>query len=321
MRVLPNKVLLSKSDVWNNLEGRADMSFTEEKNILSEDQLNEYIHQMKELRMDFAREIIQCIRSKKIRIGRANSNSGSSVVYYYGQHEGSTDVKFVIVNVSRFIKVGKKTNSDGELEEKINYGGGVKEFHALLFGAYIGLHTRELVNTKKIMETVAEFYVNTFCEIVSRGFGNPMDGEVMRFLVYYYYYNAQIPANDLGSSLGIEPGKIKLLTTTHTKFFSSKTLQLSDLCETANDEFNESFNRETPSNPGVPLKLSVKNIVTQSAAGLGDSGIYILDNWAYMFGAIGCYLRKPINTAFTGYTFKKVKNSSGLLVDVMRAIV
>ena len=186
--------------------------------------------------------------------------------------------------------------------------GGFEVLYNLLLSAYVALKTEKIFNSPTVVSSMCELYTDIFSQLISRGFANPIDGEKFRFIVKYFFFNGKVKPEDLAESTRYGIDKYRALEIKHGDFFSGRELSLEDLCNTIVAEFP----------PIAKTNLNIKDLIIAAITGLGDSGVYILDNMPYLVAVMVAKLRR--GRMFNGYMLKMLERDQTILSKMYQAI-
>lgn len=317
MELKSNRILISKSEVFNtiNTEGnqKLDLSFMDKSNYISLKDLTKEIEEIKKRNFPLLRRVIEALESGKIILSKT-SNAGSSIVYVYGMDASNNVVEKVFVNMTKFIKTKKGVDgATGNFIDEIEVIGGVDVLYNLLLSGYIGLNAKRVYTNPTISVLLRNAYADIISMIVSTNkFGNPIDGAKFRFIASQFFHNGTIEGVQLASALGYPADQAGILATKYPDFFKTNAegLRLSDMVDIINSEF-PSISRNN---------FSTKGLIFGAVTTVGDTGVYLLDNHAYMLSVFVGLARKA--QIFKGYGLKRLDvKYSALLSGIYQTLM
>lgn len=309
MRISPKRLILSASDVVNtinaNISNKLDLSFV--NNIVKMSDLKLEFELMKTRNLPLLRSVYSAVECGDVIMCRANDVS-SSIAFAFGVDKITNTVNKVFINLSRYIKVSNGVDTEGNLNSKMEIIGGFEVLYNLLLSGYVALKTEKIFNSPTVVNAMSELYTDTFSQLVSRGFANPIDGEKFRFIVKYFFFNGKVKGEDLAEVSRYGLDKFRTLEIKHEDFFSGRELSLEDLVSIIVSEFP----------PIAKTNMTVRDLVMACVTGFGDSGVYILDNMPYLVAVLVAKLRR--GRMFNGYMLKMLERDQTLLSKMYQAI-
>lgn len=310
MRLKYNRILTSATDTYNIINSQAnaklDLSCADPKNFISLSDLRTDLELIKGRNFPLVRDVMNALESQRIIISTAN-NVSSSLTYIPMMNKSNTEIEKVIVNVARFSKSVKGVDpTTGEFKSSISIIGGYEVLYNALFGAYMVLMSQRIFMDNNATTVVREIYVDLFSQIISRNFGNPVDGEKFRFMVNHFFFNGDVTGMEVAQATRFQLDKASVLESQYPDWFARQEgLQLGKFIEILANEFPSLSRRN----------LDPKNFVIQSATSLGDNALYIMDNYAYLLGVLATRSRK--SKIFAGYMLKSVESEAGTLLSAL----
>lgn len=310
MRLKYNRILTSATDSYNIINSQAntklDLSFADPKNFISLSDLRTDLELIKGRNFPLVRDIMNAVENQKIIISTTN-NVSSSLTYIPMMDKSNTTIEKVIINVARFSKSVKGVDpSTGEFKNTVTIIGGYEVLFNALFGAYMVLMSQRVFMDNTATSVVREIYVDLFSQIISRNFGNPVDGEKFRFLVNHFFFNGDVTGMEVAQATKFPLDKASVLTSQYPEWFEKQAgLQLGKFIEILSNEFPSLSRRN----------LTPQNFIIQSATSLGDNALYIVDNYAYLLGVLATRSRKA--KIFAGYMLKTVESEAGTLLSAL----
>lgn len=315
MRLKENRIQISKSEVLSTIYGisdkSSDLSFANDENLLDLSLFELELNLIKQRNFPLVRQILQALEKKEILLGRNTNNTGS-VLFAYGM-ENKTLTK-VFINMSKFINVGtgKIDLKTGLPLAKIQFVGGYEMFYDILFAAYCGLKAEKCYSSPSITKIVRNFYVDMMAQITSRNFGNPGNGVKFRFITDVLFYNGDMNGIDIADMTMFNKNEASILQTKYPDFFekNKEGNSINRWIEIVNEEFPV-FKE--------PVKLS--KFIVGSVNGLGENGIYAIDNHAYIISIMILKARRSKAIA-GGYILKSLEVSpQAFLSDVQKTLI
>lgn len=309
MRISPKRLILSASDVVNtinaSIQNKLDLSFV--NNVIKMSDLKLEFELMKTRNLPLLRSVYSAVERGDIVMCRANDVS-SSIGFAFGVDKSINTINKVFVNLSRYIKVSNGVDTEGNLNNKMEIIGGFEVLYNLLLSAYVSLKTEKIFNSPTVVSSMSELYTDVFSQLISRAFANPIDGEKFRFIIKYFFFNGKVKGEDLAESTRYGIDKYRTLEIKHEDFFSGKELSLDDLVNTIIAEFP----------PIAKTNMTVRDLIMAAVTGLGDSGVYILDNMPYLVAVMVAKLRR--GRMFNGYMLKMLERDQTLLSKMYQAL-
>lgn len=306
MIIRPERLLLTSGDVINTINANSgkkiDLSFVQEPVNLKD--LEGDFTLMKSRSLPLLKSVIAAVEYGSIIICKSPVNS-SSVMFAFGLNKSSNVVDKVFVNIERISKITEVVNSKGEIREKVEIVGGYEELFNTLLAAYIGLKTNKVFNSPSVISALSDLYVDTIAQIVSRNFGNPVDGEKFRFITKYFFFDGQVKGTQLAETTRYGIDKFRPLEVKYPEFFEKKGLSLEDYIGIVSAEFPSLLRGN----------IDVKNLIIAAVTGLGDNGVYMLDNMAYFLSIVVSKARR--SKLFKGYMLKSIESEAGKLMTTI----
>ena len=295
MRVSDNRIKISKSmiyEVVNSIPGnKVDLTMVESRNYIPIEKFQEELNEMKLGKYDLIDKIIDALKTNKIIVSHTDSKA-SAMVYTYTT-DNSGNIKIVFINADRFIK--ESSTYDTKKDKMVStykLTGGRDKLYQILLGAYISLHTKEVMTSQEIANKVKDFYVDTLSSIITNNFGNTMDGEQFRFITSFFFYNGTLDIDSLFKIEKFPRERLIILKNNYKDFFSKKEVDLPDLIKVLVTEYGDYFRTE----------ITPRTLVEASFGGLGDTGLFILDNIPYLLATIIVASKK--SDIFKGYMLR-----------------
>ena len=295
MRVSDNRILVSKSIIYEVIkeiqDNKVDMTMLNKSNYIPIEKFQYELNEMKLGKYDLINKIIEALQQKKIVVSHTDSKS-SAMVYCYATNDYGS-IESVIINADRFTK--ESPMWDNKADKMINTFkliGGRDKLYQILLGAYISLKTRDVMMSQEITNKVKDFYVDILSSIITNNFGNTMDGEQFRFLTSYFFFNGTLNIDDLARIDKFPRERLVMLKNNYGDFFKKKEISIKDLLEVLKAEYGDYFR----------VDVTPRTLVEASFGGLGDTGLFCLDNIPYFLATIIVAAKK--NDIFKGYMLR-----------------
>lgn len=318
MRLKPNRIMISKSEVLDTIYKGAgahasDLGFASKaENRLNPIMFKSEIENIKDRNFPLSKQVLDALKSGKIILGRNTENTGS-VLFAYGMDYSKREIVKVFINMTKFIQVvpGKIDINTGEPLSKVVLKGGYEEFYNLLLAAYVGMNAEKCYNSPTITKMTRQFYTDMMAQITSRNFGNPGDGVKFRFITDVLFYNGELSGREVAEITMFSLDTANMLASNYPDFFNKNPegLKIERWIEIINAEF-QVFKE--------PLKLN--KFIVGGVNGLGENGIYMIDNMAYILSIMTakCRRSKAING---GYMLRSLEvNSMAFINDIQRTL-
>lgn len=272
-----NRILFSESEVFNTIKqkGRTlDLTFTMPKNHIKPETFTHELQMIQSVNLPLKNNILGALKEGKIILGRSETNVGSSLLFTFGMDSSKDNIAKVFVNMSKFTKVSmdRVNVKTGDLEKQTVMIGGWETLWELLYAAYIGLNAKRLYRNSTLVKYMKTFYTDIMAQITSYAFGNPADGVKFRYLTDILFFNGNINPRDLAEDVKFNLATVNILTEAYPKYFTAPNgLKITDWIKVVNSEFKV-FKK--------PVNLD--DLVGTAITGLGDTGVYLLDNGVYL---------------------------------------
>lgn len=315
MILQPNRVLMSDSQVFNVINSQAqtklDLSFMDKANHVNLADIDADLTLIEKTNAPLADAIVRAVRMGKIILGRTNSMK-SSIVFMYGMDKSETKIEIVFVNITRYSKLETAVDfRTGEQIKKSTIIGGHEVLYNLLLSAYIGMNAQKVYNSPSVVNRIRSIYSDVFSRITSYRFGNPGDGEKLRFLVTWFFYNGEVSARDLATSMNFRPGEVAALVTKYPLLSKTSNIQLGEFLVMLGEEFPSLAKK----NIGNPI-----NFILETVSSIGDNAVYMLDNQPYFLSVVVSRARK--SKIFPGYMLKDIESDAGsLMSSILQAVI
>ena len=309
MVVKPNRLLMSNTDVYKIINSQAntklDLSFMDKSNLIRVEDIKGELDLIKTRNMPLMRQVVEAVESGKIVLCRTN-NVGSSIVYVFGSKNGGSNVDTVFVNITRFSKIEKGVTATGELVNKPTIIGGYEVLYNVLIGAYMGLNVNRVFLGASVVTKIREIYTDLFAQIISRNFGNVIDGEKFRFMVAHYFFNGELLGNEVAQLSRFQLDKAAALAAQYPEWYNSKdTKSLSEFINILVQEFPSLGRRN----------LTPESFVISTVTSIGDNAVYMIDNFAYLVAVITAKARR--SKVFAGYMLKSIESDATQLLSAL----
>lgn len=314
MKLSSNRILLSQTDLFttinNNSTNKIDLSFIEKRYHLDKNSFKTELDLIRSRNYPLLRQVLSALDNGQIVLCD-NGNLKTSIVYVFGTDK-SDNISNVFVNMSRYVtKENTVDASTGNIKQNISTVGGYEELFNLLLSAYVGLKAKQVYNNSKAVSILRNIYADIFSQLMSKSYGNPLDGETFRFIVSHFFYNGDISGQDLGMLLKYNQDRVTALMLKYPGYFDRRDgIQLSEVIDLICKEFPSLARNE----------LSTAGFIVNSASKIGDNALYILDNNTYFLAM--CVAKSRRSKVFTGYSLKPIESdSSTLLATIYQSIV
>lgn len=314
MLVKPNRILMSNTDVYKIINSQAntkiDLSFMDAKNYIRPEDIKGDLDLIRTRNLPLMRQVVDAVLNGQIVLCR-NNNVSSSIVYVFGSRNGGNTIDNVFINVTRFSKEEKAVNANGDIVVKPVIIGGYEVLYNVLLGAYMGLNVRKVLLGPTVSTKIREIYTDLFSQIVSRNFGNPIDGEKFRFMVNHFFYNGEVTGAEVAQATRFQLDKAAALAAQYPEWYQRRdSLGLSEFIDILAQEFPSLQRRD----------LTPENFVIACVTSLGDNAVYMIDNFAYLVSVITAKARR--SKVFAGYMLKSVeRDASSLLSAIFQSVL
>lgn len=307
-----NRMLVSKSSIYQNIESKGkkyDLSMLDKKNFIKLSDLNDVLGEIQMRNLPLTPFIISELENGRIILTSSDSQGSSIQIIPALNDNDDSKVSRVFVNCNIISKKEKKVNMNtGNLEDGVT----IKNFEDLynvLLGAYVALNTHKVVNNMSIMREIGEIYIDMIAQIISRGFGNPMDGEKLRFIIKMFFYNGIISGEELAGVEKYNVDSAKFLSSKYPEYFSVGDKTLEQLVEIINDEF-----------PTIK-DMSIDKFIGECVKAFGSNAVLAVDNYPYLMSVFVTRMRKDRSGVYGGYILKLIDPiSRKMLSEILRAV-
>lgn len=310
---MSNRLLISKSSIYQNIESKGkkyDLSMLDKKNFINLTDLNDVIGEIQMRNLPLTPFIINELENGRLILTTSNSQ-GSSIQLIPGLNDNNNSkVSRVFINCNMIAKKEKKVDMNtGDLREIVT----VKNFEDLyniLLGAYVALNTDKVINNMSIMKDIAEVYIDMLAQIISRGFGNPMDGEKLRFILKMFFYNGIMSGEDLASVEKYNTDSANFLSSKYPEYFSVGDKTLEQLIEIISEEF-----------PTIK-DITIDKFIGECIKAFGSNAVLAVDNYPYLLSVLTTRMRKDRSGTYGGYILKLIDPiSRKMLSELLRSVV
>lgn len=309
---MDNRLLISKSSIYQNIESKGksyDLSMLDKKNFISLKDLSPVIGEIKMRNLPLTPFIINELENGRIILTTSNSQ-GSSIQLIPGLNDNNNSkLSRVFVNCNLISKKEKRVDSEtGDITDGVT----VKNFEDLyniLLGAYVALNVDKIINNMYIMKEISEVYIDMLAQIISRGFGNPMDGEKLRFIIKMFFYNGIITGEELAGVEKYNIDSAKFLSSKYPDFFSLGNKSLEQLVEVISEEF--------PTIKGC----TIDKFIGECIKAFGSNAVLAVDNYPYLMSVLVTRMRKDRSGVYGGYILKLIDPiGRKMLSEILRAV-
>lgn len=315
MILKPNRVLMSNSQVFNVINSQAttklDLSFMDKANFVKISDIDADLTLIEKTNAPLAGAIVKAVRMGKIVLGHTDSMK-SSIVFMYGMDKNKTSIENVFVNITRYSKIEKTVDfTTGEQVNKYTIVGGYEVLYNILLSAYVGMNAQKVYNSPSVVTKLRSIYADIFSRVTSYRFGNPGDGEKLRFLVTWFFYNGEVAARDLATSVNFRPGEMAVLATKYPVLNEHREINLGEFLAILGQEFPSLTKK------GIDKPI---NFILETVSSIGDNAVYALDNQPYFLSVVVSRARK--SKIFPGYMLKDIESDAGSLMSaILQAVV
>lgn len=309
---MQNRILLTKSEIYKAFESKnksLDLSMMNKSNFIKIKDIEFVLNEIKMRNYPLTTLIMNALENGRI-ILTTSDKAGSSIQLIPAMGTHSDKIETVFVNCALISKKEKVVdNNTGDIKEATTIKS-YEELYNLLLGAFVALNTNKILNDMSTLRIVAESYIDIVAQIISRAFGNPMDGDKLRFIVKNFFYNGIMTGEDLANVEKYNIDSARLLSSKYPEFFAIGEKSLTSMLEVIAEEF--------PAMHDVTLE----KFIGEGVKLLGANGVYMLDNYPYMFTVFTSRLRKDRSGIFNGYILRTLDPySRKMLTDLLRTIV
>lgn len=278
MLLKTNRILFSESEVFNTIKqkGRTiDLTFTMPKNHIKPETFEHELSMIQSVNLPLKNNILAALKNGSLVLGRSETQVGSSLLFTFGMDASKTKIVKVFINMTKFTKItmDKVNVRTGDLEKQTTLIGGWETLWELLYAAYVGLNAQRLYKNSILVKYMKTFYTDIIAQITSYAFGNPADGVKFRYLTDMLFFNGTINPFDLAEDVKFNRATVNVLKEQYPKYFEqySDDINITSWIKVINSEFKV-FKK--------PVNLD--DMVGTAITGLGDTGVYLLDNGAYL---------------------------------------
>jgi len=296
----PNRILFSKSEVYNQIakDNRIDQSYLNKENYIDLKDIQKELVTIEEGVYPLKKQILTALKKKDLVLTRANSQ-GSSVMYHCGMDGSKEHINTVFINLSRIVKNKKTVDDNGDISDSVTITGGYVNLYDALFGGIAALNAERLCQSSDIINDAREFYTSSIAQIVSKGFGNPLDGDKFRFIVDVFFMNGTTSPDDIAIKTEFNRNKLNILKNTYPEYFgrNPEGLKITDMIRIINAEFKV-----------FKEPVTLNKLIMAAQSGLEDVGTYVLDNIPYLLAMMAVKTRK--GRLFNGYLTKIIERKA-----------
>lgn len=308
---MENRFLISQSSIYKNIEAKGrpfDLSMIEKRNYIPLSDLNNVIGEIQMRNLPLTPFIISELENGRIILTKSDSQ-GSSIQIMPALGESGNKVSRVFINCNLIAKKEKVVDPNtGDIREGVT----VKNFEDLyniLLGGFVALNSHLVIQNSSVFKEIAEVYVDMIAQIISRGFGNPMDGDKLRFLTKLFFYNGMISGIDLA---GVEKYNIdaaRFMDSKYPEFFKATPKSLDDYVKVVSSEF-----------PTI-RDLTIDKFIGECIKAFGSNAVLGVDNYPYLFSVLVTRMRKDRSGVYGGYILKLIDPvGKKMLSEILRAV-
>lgn len=273
-RILEGRRFISDSDIFNSI--KFNMNWTAAK--LSEEDLQitfnilelkrKYKYNMMKKYFDAGRIMLCYDKDTNVKISTIQC-VGASV-------KGKDNSNSAMCNLTGDVQVQNNVGPDGRLVQSFIVPDSDVLYEFLKFGL-VTINLDKLLDNTGIRNRVSEVYTDLMCDLITRRFGSSGDGDKLRFMVKYFFFNGAINVDDLCILSKFNPGKAKELEFKYPKFFGAEapsTLKIENLAKLINDEFK------------AMKEISLADLIKACAITYSEQSVFMMDNPGYLFCVI-----------------------------------
>lgn len=311
MNLKRQRMVISESDalhlLYKNSNSKMNLDFIDPKNHIKPEEIATEMSMIKTINYPLLRQVVYAVEDGQIIM--CDGDAGSSCVFLPAVNS-SGQIQKMFVNISRIVTRSNMVDPHtGNIIKKASIVGGHDALYALLLAAYAGLNAKKVYNNPTAITAIRNIYCDMFSHLMSRSFGNPIDGEKFRFLTSHFFFDNEINGMDLAQLLKYKPDQVNAINISTPGWLidnGSDTLLLSEFIDKVLVKEFPSLSRN---------KLSASMFVYNSVSMMGDTGIYMLDNLVYLLCAIVAKCRK--SKVFSGYILKPIEQDASTTLSII----
>lgn len=190
--------------------------------------------------------------------------------------KSKADSMSALCNLTGDLQVSRSVGADGRMAETFLVPDSDVLYEFLKFGLVI-INTGKLLDNTGIRNRVAEVYTDLMCELLTRRFGSSGDGDKLRFIVKYFFFNGAISVDDLCIINKFNPGKAKEMEFKYPNYFGESaqhTLTLTELAKVINSEFK------------AMKQIDLADLIKACAITYSEQSVFMMENPAYLLCVI-----------------------------------
>ncbi|MGL5315583.1 MAG: hypothetical protein ACRC92_20180 [Peptostreptococcaceae bacterium] len=308
---MDNRIMLSKSSVYININSKSniDLSMMDTKNNIKLSAIKNEIEMIKSRNFPAVPLIVGALESGKIVL-TTSSKPGSSIQIIAAVTDNGRIDK-VFVNVSAIAKMTKSVNpGSGEIEDVMTVSN-YEELYDVLLGGYAALQTERIMENFMCSRELADKYTDLIAEVISRAFGNPIDGEKFRFITKQFFYNGTVGYTELSNIEKYSLDAAGVLGAKYPSFFEKnpKGITLEMYLSVLASEFP------------TMKDVSLQGFIAEAIKAFGSNAVYMVDNYPYLIAVFVNRSRKN-KKVFNGYKLRSLEQgASTLLNNILRCML
>lgn len=186
------------------------------------------------------------------------------------------DAGSALCNVTGDVVANNNVGMDGRLDQSFVIPDTDVLYEFLKFGL-VTINTEKLLENTGIRNRVSEVYTDLMCDLITRKFGSSGDGDKLRFMVKYFFFNGAISVDDMCILTKFNPGKAKELEFKYPWFFggeADRTLTLKTLAKLINEEFK------------AMKDITIADLIKACAITYSEQSVFMMDNPSYLLCVI-----------------------------------
>ena len=307
---MDNRFLISKSSIYQNIESKGkgfDLSMIEKRNYIPISDLSDVIGEIQMRNLPLTPFIISELENGRIVLSKSD-NVGSSIQLIPALDEKGR-ISRIFINCNLISKKEKRVDPNtGDIKEGVT----VKNFEDLYnicLGAYVALNSHLVIQNSSVFKDISEVYTDMIAQIISRGFGNPMDGEKLRFLTKLFFYNGMVSGIDLASVEKYNMDAARFMDSKYPEFFKATPKSL--------DEYVKVIASEFPTIKDITLD----KFIGECIKAFGSNAVLGVDNYPYLFSVLITRMRKDRSGVYGGYILKLIDPvGKKMLAEILRSV-
>lgn len=306
--VKTNRTIISKSSVYESISENVgmDLSLMNKERFINLKDINDVLGEIQMRNLPLTPFIIKELENRRIILS-TSEKVGSSIQLVPSVNDNG-DIKVIIVNTSSFMKKKKDVDMEtGDIIER--YTCDFESLYNVLLGAYVALNTESVFKSYSVTKQISEIYTDMMAQVISRGFGNPMDGDKLRFLIKLYFHNGLIDGEELANLEGYNIDAARFMASKYPDFFSHEAKTLDDLVSVISSEF-------------TTIKgLTLNSLIVECVKAFGSNALLAVENNPYLLSVMVVKMRKDRSGVYNGYILRLIDPfARKLLSEILREI-